>query len=84
MLNENICIFLPLGLQFLHFLKQIFGYTALHYAVDRLNLQRTVLTSYVYVDTTTRPLRGPLRRPNAHEVPPWLAPSVKILRILRL
>ena len=26
--------FLPL-----HFLKQIFGYTALHYAVDRLNLQ---------------------------------------------
>jgi hypothetical protein len=36
---ENICIFLPLRLQFLHFLKQIFGYTALHYAVDRLNLQ---------------------------------------------
>ena len=33
------CIFLPLWLQFLHFLKQIFGYTALHYAVDRLNLQ---------------------------------------------
>ena len=29
----------PLGLQFLHFLKQIFGYTALRYAVDRLNLQ---------------------------------------------
>jgi hypothetical protein len=24
---------------FLHFLKLIFGYTALHYAVDRLNLQ---------------------------------------------
>ena len=36
---ENICIFLPLGLQFLHFLEQIFGYTALHYAVDRRNLQ---------------------------------------------
>jgi hypothetical protein len=33
------CIFLPLWLQFLHFLKQIFGYTELHYAVDRLNLQ---------------------------------------------
>jgi hypothetical protein len=27
------CIFLPLGLQFVHFLKQIFGYTVLHYAV---------------------------------------------------
>ena len=29
---EHFCIFLHLGLQFLHFLKQIFGYTASHYA----------------------------------------------------
>ena len=38
-LGVFFCIFLSLGLQFVHFLKQIFGYTALHYAVDRLNLQ---------------------------------------------
>jgi hypothetical protein len=30
---ENVCIFLPLGLQFVRFLNQIFGYSALHYAV---------------------------------------------------
>ena len=40
---ENICIFLPLWDwdydSYVHFLNQIFGYTALHYAVDRLNLQ---------------------------------------------
>jgi hypothetical protein len=31
--------FPPLGLHFAHFLKQIFGYTALHYTANRLNLQ---------------------------------------------
>jgi hypothetical protein len=38
---ENVCIFPPLGLHFVRFLKQIFGYTVLHkyYTVDRLNLQ---------------------------------------------
>jgi hypothetical protein len=32
-------IFHPYDCNSLNFLKQIFGYTALHYAVDRLNLQ---------------------------------------------
>jgi hypothetical protein len=31
----------PIGLHFLRFLKHIFGYTALHYTVDRLNLHTT-------------------------------------------
>ena len=31
--------FYPYDCNSLHFLKQIFGYTALHYAVDRMNLQ---------------------------------------------
>jgi hypothetical protein len=31
--------FYPYDCNSLHFLKQILGYTALHYAVDRLNLQ---------------------------------------------
>ena len=35
---ENIFIFPPLGLHFVRFLKQIFGYTALHYTVNKLNL----------------------------------------------
>jgi hypothetical protein len=39
-LPQNICVlFYPYDCNSLHFLKQIFGYTALHYAVDRLNLQ---------------------------------------------
>jgi hypothetical protein len=34
---ENFCIFPPLGLKCEHFLKQIFGYTALHCAlIDRI------------------------------------------------
>jgi hypothetical protein len=33
------CSFPPLGLHFVRFLRQIFGYTVLHYTVDRLNLQ---------------------------------------------
>jgi hypothetical protein len=37
------------------FLKHIFGYTALHKTVDRLNLR---LEWYVYVNNTTRSLRG--------------------------
>jgi hypothetical protein len=37
--QENFRIFSPLGERFVRFLKQIFGYTALHYTVDRLNLQ---------------------------------------------
>ena len=36
---QIFCIFPPLGLHFVCFLKQIFEYTALHYTVDRLNLQ---------------------------------------------
>ena len=33
----GFCIFPPLGLKFEHFLKQIFGYTALHCAlIDRI------------------------------------------------
>ena len=39
-LPQKIFVFFyPYGCNSLHFLKQIFGYTALHYAVDRLNLQ---------------------------------------------
>ena len=46
-------IFPPLGLKCEHFVKQIFGYTALHCAlIDR------VLAWYVYVNTTTGSLRG--------------------------
>ena len=39
----------------MHFLKQIFEYTVLHYTVDRLNLQLStcMLYCYVYVNTTT-------------------------------
>ena len=37
--QENFRIFPSLRLHFVRFLKQIFGYTALHYTVDRLNLQ---------------------------------------------
>ena len=36
---ENICTLPPLRLHFVRFLKQIFGYTVLHYTVDRANLQ---------------------------------------------
>ena len=36
---EKFFIFPLLGLHFVRFLKQIFGYTELHYTVDRLNLQ---------------------------------------------
>jgi hypothetical protein len=36
---EIFVFFYPYDCNSLHFLKQIFGYTALHYAVDRLNLQ---------------------------------------------
>ena len=51
-LPQKIFVFFyPYDCNSLHFLKQIFGYTALHYAVDRLNLQ----LRYVYVDTTTWP-----------------------------
>ena len=50
--------FLPLRLQFVHFLIQIFGYTAFHYAVDRLNFQSSTCVVCVYVNTTTRSLRG--------------------------
>ena len=35
----NLCIFPLPGLHFVRFLKQIFGYAALHYSVDRPNLQ---------------------------------------------
>ena len=60
------------------FLKHIFGYTALHKTVDRLNLR---LEWYVYVNTTTRSLRGKkldkLRGIDSHEAPPWLAPTGK-------
>ena len=39
-LPQKIFVFFyPYDCNSLHFLKQIFGYTALHYAVDRLNLQ---------------------------------------------
>jgi hypothetical protein len=35
---RNVCIFPPLGLHFVRFLKQIFGYTPLHYTVDTVCL----------------------------------------------
>ena len=39
-LPQKIFVFFyPYDCNSLHFLKQIFGYAALHYAVDRLNLQ---------------------------------------------
>jgi hypothetical protein len=37
--QKIFAFFYPYDCNFLHFLKQIFEYTALHYAVDRLNLQ---------------------------------------------
>jgi hypothetical protein len=37
--QKMFVFFYPYDCNSLHFLKQIFGYTALHYAVDRLNLQ---------------------------------------------
>jgi hypothetical protein len=40
----------------MHFLKQIFEYTVLHYTVNKLNLQLStciMLYCYVYVNTTT-------------------------------
>ena len=37
--KKMFVFFYPYDSKSLHFLKQIFGYTALHYAVDRLNLQ---------------------------------------------
>ena len=40
----------PVGLHFVRFLKQIFaGYPSLHYTVDRVNLQLSILAWYVYV-----------------------------------
>jgi hypothetical protein len=35
--TEKFCIFPPLGMYFVRFLNQMFGYTALHYTVDKLN-----------------------------------------------
>jgi hypothetical protein len=37
--QKMLVFFYPYDCNSLHFLRQIFGYTALHYAVDRLNLQ---------------------------------------------
>ena len=37
--QKMFVFFYPYDCNSLHFLKQIFGYTALHYAVDRLNLR---------------------------------------------
>jgi hypothetical protein len=49
---EYVPIFPHLGLHFVHFLKQISGYTPLLYTVGRLNLQQ-IFAWYVDVNTTT-------------------------------
>jgi hypothetical protein len=49
-LPQKIFVFFyPYDCNSLHFLKQIFGYTALHYAVDRLNLQLSILAQYMFI-----------------------------------
>jgi hypothetical protein len=47
--NKKVwCGVLPLGLHFVRFLKQIFGYTSLQYTVDRLNLQLSTCMVCLY------------------------------------
>jgi hypothetical protein len=48
-------LYSPPGLHFVRFLKQIFRYTALHYTVDRLNLQLStcIVCLYKYHNSVT-------------------------------
>jgi hypothetical protein len=54
-LPQKIFVFFyPYDCNFLHFLKQIFGCTALHYAVDRLNLHTCIVCLCRYHNLVTQ------------------------------
>jgi hypothetical protein len=87
--QKIFCIFPPLGLKYEHFLKQIFGYTALHCAlIDRIWSVKYSHGMFMYNLPQLGHSEGrslvKLSGPNSHEVLPWLAPSREILKILSL